>query len=384
MKIVNGIVDTAIQKIIPIANNKARPRYPMTAEFITIHNTANAGVTAKQNADYVVSQNEYKSWHFTVGNNEVYQHLPINESGWHCGDGENGAGNRKSIGIEIAEVYGADRTAVKFIAELVKQTGIPVKNIVPHKAWSGKNCPRLILPHWDSLIGDIKAELGGEAIKVEYSVTTNKTYQLCGDVNDFGVKIVNQKNQTIEEPYCVNGTFFWWEDTARTKTYPTSILYANGKLYQAAANHLPYPQSVFIVYKDNTVEMKRIKNITELDMDKVRIAIGGVGIRNILDSNFKYDPAAEGFKDVFEDVLRKSNKTVIGYNAKENKICLMVRPNIYHKHSFLYDLQKLVRDCEYDIALSVDGGGSTFMNNSDEMVVFGDNRRINNIIGFNL
>ena len=42
MKIVNGIVDTAIQKIIPIANNKARPRYPMTAEFITIHNTANA------------------------------------------------------------------------------------------------------------------------------------------------------------------------------------------------------------------------------------------------------------------------------------------------------------------------------------------------------
>ena len=71
--------------------------------------------------------------------------------------------------------------------------------------------------------------------------------------------------------------------------------------------------------------MKRIKNITELDMDKVRIAIGGVGIRNILDSNFKYDPAAEGFKDVFEDVLRKSNKTVIGYNAKKIKSVLMVK-----------------------------------------------------------
>jgi hypothetical protein len=219
---------------------------------------------------------------------------------------------------------------------------------------------------------------------VKYSKTTNGTYQLCGDVKDLSVKIVNQKNQTIEEPYCVNGTFFWWEDTAKTKTYPTSILYANDKLYQAAANHLPNPQSVFIIYKDNSVEMKRIKNISELDLDKVKIAIGGIGLRNTLDSSFVYNPAAEGFKDIFEDVLRKTNKTVIGYNKAENKIYLMVRPNIYHKHSFLYDLQKLVRDCEYDIALSVDGGGSTFMNNADEMVVFGDNRRIHNIIGFNL
>ncbi len=85
MKINNGIVDTAIQKLIPISNSKARPRHPMTAEFITIHNTGNAGATGKQNADYVVNQNEYKSWHFTVGNNEIYQHLPINESGWHAG-----------------------------------------------------------------------------------------------------------------------------------------------------------------------------------------------------------------------------------------------------------------------------------------------------------
>jgi hypothetical protein len=126
MKITNGIVDIAIQRIIPIANTRARPRYSMKPEFITIHNTANAGATAKQNADYVVNQNEYKSWHFTVGNNEIYQHLPINESGWHAGDGEYGTGNRKSIGIEIAEVYGADRTAVKFVAGLLKELGLSI------------------------------------------------------------------------------------------------------------------------------------------------------------------------------------------------------------------------------------------------------------------
>lgn len=85
MKITHDIIDTAIQMLIPIKSEKARPRYPMTAKYIAIHNTGNAGATGKQNANYVVSQNEYKSWHFTIGNNEIYQHLPITESGWHAG-----------------------------------------------------------------------------------------------------------------------------------------------------------------------------------------------------------------------------------------------------------------------------------------------------------
>ena len=105
MLINNGIVSSndlkIIQSLIPVKHSKARPKYSMQAKYITVHNTGNAGATGKQNADYAVNQNEYKSWHFTVGNNEVYQHLPITESGWHCGDGENGTGNRNSIGIEI-------------------------------------------------------------------------------------------------------------------------------------------------------------------------------------------------------------------------------------------------------------------------------------------
>jgi murein DD-endopeptidase MepM/ murein hydrolase activator NlpD len=234
-------------------------------------------------------------------------------------------------------------------------------------------------------------------IKVEYSKTANRTYQLAGDVKDLSVKIINQKNQTIEEPYCVNGTFFWWEDTARTKTYPTSILIIDGKIYRNEANHyydFKAPQSVFIVYNDGRVEMKKANFATDLDYKNIKVAVGGVGLRNTLDSSFIYNPASEGFKKDnrlqdgllvdYTDVLAKRNKTVIGYNKAENKIYLMVRPNIYHKHSFLYDLQKLVKDCNYDIALSVDGGGSTFINNANEMLVFGDNRRINNIIGFGL
>ena len=379
MIIKNGIVDTAIQMLIPLANEKARPMYPMIAKYIAVHNAGNAGATGKTNAHYVVNQNEYKSWHFTIGNEEIYQHLPINESGWHCGDGEYGKGNRESIGLEIAEVYGAERTAVKFIAELMKATGIGIDKVLPHKYFSGKNCPRLILPHWDKFINDIKQEMGGSTVK--YAVTPNRTHELSGDVKDLRVKIVNQSNARITEDNCVNGTFFW-NTTNPNEKYSTSILYADGKLYKATANHLPNPQSCLIIYKDNTVDMKRLHNISELDLNNVKIVIGGVGLVNKFDKTFKYDLYGEGFRGAQSDVARRANKTVIGYKKNENKIYLMCRPNIYHQASLQYDLLDLVRDCEYDIALSVDGGGSTFMNANGKNALPGDGRIIHNILYF--
>lgn len=393
MKIVNGIVDTAIQKIIPIANNKARPRYPMTAEFITIHNTANAGVTAKQNADYVVSQNEYKSWHFTVGNNEVYQHLPITESAWHSGDGEHGYGNRKSIGIEIAEVYGADRTAVKFVAELIKATGISIDKIVSHKHWSGKNCPRLILPHWDSLIGDIKAELGGEEVKfeVQYREYKNGMTELEGHPSKLGIEVVDKYIWHITEfTNCVNGPFFGHHPDG--STYSASILYENGVTYQSVANHYKdfgTPQDVFIVYKNDDVEIKTITFLSELNLSKIRLVIGGIALRNTKDPNFKYEPEKRGFKKGFNlkgiwkdftDVFRKTNKTVVGYNIKYKTCFLLTVPNVTHD-----ELIKLIStgDKQFHLCLSVDGGGSSFMDALWRYVFYGSNfRRIHSIIRF--
>ncbi len=148
-----------IQHLIPSSNKKARPGYKMIPEYITIHNTGNPGASALANSKYVDTATGYVSWHFTVGSGEVYQELPITESAWHAGDGENGTGNRKSIGIEIAEVDGAEETAIKFVAQLIKATGISLDKVVPHQYWSGKNCPRLILPHWDKFIADVKGEL---------------------------------------------------------------------------------------------------------------------------------------------------------------------------------------------------------------------------------
>lgn len=159
MKASNGKVDVAIQELIPATSKNARPGIKMVAEYITIHNTGNPGASAKANSNYVRKQNGFKSWHFTVDDKNIIQQLPINETGWHAGDGAKGPGNRKSIGIEICEVAGAEENAIKFVAELLIALNMDVSKVVPHKHWSGKNCPRLILSHWGVFINNIKKEM---------------------------------------------------------------------------------------------------------------------------------------------------------------------------------------------------------------------------------
>ena len=56
--------------------------------FITYHDTgaAGAGSTALANSNYNNSDAEV-SWHFTVGDDAIYQQLPTNMVAWHAGDG---------------------------------------------------------------------------------------------------------------------------------------------------------------------------------------------------------------------------------------------------------------------------------------------------------
>ncbi len=111
-------------------------------------------------ANYVTNRSTSVSWHFTVDDSVIYQHLPIDENGWHAGDGTNGTGNRNSIGIEICENADADfekatANAQWLIRKLMKENNIPLKHVVPHKKWSGKDCPGKLLEHWSSFINRI-------------------------------------------------------------------------------------------------------------------------------------------------------------------------------------------------------------------------------------
>ncbi|MED3629397.1 N-acetylmuramoyl-L-alanine amidase [Bacillus subtilis] len=199
-----------IQDFIP-KGNKNRPAYPMNPLYITVHNTSNTakGADAASHARYVKNPETATSWHFTVDDEKIYQHLPLNENGWHAGDG-NGTGNRKSIGIEICENSDGDfekavSNAQWLIKKLMKEQGISFANVVPHKHWSGKECPRKLLDRWDSF----KAGLSGAASSPTKTVkkTAGDTYTVKkGDTlseiaKEHGVSVANlQSWNNIKDP----------------------------------------------------------------------------------------------------------------------------------------------------------------------------------------
>lgn len=147
-----------------------RPEIAMNPVYITVHDTGNrsVGADARMHAKYVKTTDDLVSWHYTVDEDFIYQHLPLSEVGWHAGDG-NGDGNMKSIGIEICmnpdgNRQLAEEKAIKLIVYLMKKYNIPIQNVVMHNRWSGKNCPEMIRSRengWDNFVARIELAYAG-------------------------------------------------------------------------------------------------------------------------------------------------------------------------------------------------------------------------------
>lgn len=76
------------ESIIPVGNS--RPGTLLNSvEFIVVHDTGNnaAGATAGMHDSYLRNNDPGVSWHYTVDQNGAFQHLPLNEVGYHAGDG---------------------------------------------------------------------------------------------------------------------------------------------------------------------------------------------------------------------------------------------------------------------------------------------------------
>lgn len=144
--------------------------------YITVHDTGNAskGADAKMHAQYVKTTDNMVSWHYTVDDEVIYQHLPVSEVGWHAGDGS-GYGNYKSIGIEICMNSDGDRmkaeeNAIELIVYLMKKYAIDLAHVVQHNNWSGKNCPQVIrgrVNGWMDFLASIEKVYNGEDPKPE-------------------------------------------------------------------------------------------------------------------------------------------------------------------------------------------------------------------------
>lgn len=147
----NGIT---IQKNIIPAGRHNRPGGRNPDVYITIHETGNtdAGADAEAHGRYLAGsagEASLTSWHYTVDDHAIVQHLPDNETAYHAGDGAGGPGNAQSIGIEICvnsdgDFARAKANAAALVRLLMAEHGIPLANVVQHNRWNGKNCPATI------------------------------------------------------------------------------------------------------------------------------------------------------------------------------------------------------------------------------------------------
>ena len=175
-----------VKRFIPKGRYGRKLHRPMTPRYITVHSTQNYDGDAwdharalergKLRAPKRLGGNRigYLTWHFTVQEDVVMQHLPTNEQGEHADF--DGVGNNQSIGIEMCEHKGNSRSqtlqrTAKLCASLMHQYDLPLRSVVPHYHWPRKgmnpmhkNCPHFLMTNgrpgrkWNDFLRMVKSE----------------------------------------------------------------------------------------------------------------------------------------------------------------------------------------------------------------------------------
>lgn len=158
----------------------------------------------------------------------------------------------------------------------------------------------------------------------------------------------------------VNGTFFMMQ--ANGKAYPLGITANESQVFSNYITHNK-PVATLIIYTDGNVVMKYISDITK--ENNVKFAVSGYGVYP------KITATEEGFTGVYSDVLRTTNRPIIGYRKSDNKIVIAVRAN-----SDANRAKETAKNLNLDFAISLDAGGSTTLKVNGAYKFKGDGRQL--------
>ena len=224
-----------------------------STEYVVVHDTA-GGAPTHTAESFALNQvqannnptNTYISWHFTVGEDGIYQSLPLDEVAYHAGDGSHvygdiwysstynkadciGGGNRNGIGIESCINQGADynvtiRMLAKLVAELLLEFNLSTERIKQHWHFSGKDCPGVIrhCGRWEEFKNLVKAEyfmktqLQGvefeyKSLSPEVMDDTGKIIVKDGVARTVSYK-VNVNGENLAKEYTLSSTIKAYED----------------------------------------------------------------------------------------------------------------------------------------------------------------------------
>ena len=225
---------TVIVDILPYITGNARTNILKTStEYIVIHDTGSPGKGANAAAHnrYIKTiennpDESPKSWHYSIGNDGIYQHLPLDEVGYHAGDGRLvygdiwssggyddriGGGNRNGIGIESCIDEGSDytytmRIMAKLVAELLIKYNLGFDRIKQHWHFSGKNCPQVMRGsnRWNEFLYLVKLEYFA---KTELKGATFEWTSLTPEIMDNTGKVIKQVSEGTTVSYKVKVTY---------------------------------------------------------------------------------------------------------------------------------------------------------------------------------
>lgn len=319
--------------------------------------------------------------------------------------------------------------AIALIKELMVKYNIPIENVIRHYDVTGKTCPAPMVLNpalWDDFKSMLttsvpieensvqpKIESGNDidyALKWKYGITFDSVenekafikeldemkakdskaywvfYKLVNGqaVTPTEAKIISPYTYHIEgithiiecdpmavknvETQCptnktnfknfVSGTYIMKQ--ANGKYAPIGMCMNEDKLFSSIMTH-DKPVATLIVYKDGTVKMKYISDITK--ETNVRFAVSGFGVYpNVTASD-------EGFTGVYTDVLRSTDRPIIGYRSKDNKIVIAVR-----SASSADRANQTAKNLNLDFAISLDAGGTTTLIVDGDYKFKGDGR----------
>lgn len=200
---------TIISDLCPSSKYSIKCPYAMTPIGICIHNTAN-DASAKNEASYMLSNNNQVSFHYAVDDKEIVHCIPNDRNAWHAGDGGKGEGNRKYISIEICysksgggRFEAAMENAAYLTAKLLRDYGWNISNVKKHQDFSGKYCPHRILSDygWGYFLNLVREALG------ETAVDTDKRPLLKSGMSGSVVRLLQRKLNKAGFELDVDGIF---------------------------------------------------------------------------------------------------------------------------------------------------------------------------------
>lgn len=210
-----------VKKIIPYSKYNLKCPYVMTPTRVVIHNTAN-DASAQNEIAYMTRNDSSTSFHYAIDHVEVVQGLQEYRNSWQAGDGENGAGNRKAISIEICysksgggRFTAAEKNAAAFTASILYRRGWGVSRVTKHQDYSGKYCPHRTLDMgWQRFLNMVGVELD----------KLNKPEPAPPPPSKINYKAVDKTVILIRDAKLWNFDFDEWGDAKAVASFPRGHL----------------------------------------------------------------------------------------------------------------------------------------------------------------